>query len=126
VREEVALVMGLEVAAVDVRRGLFEMGLDSLMALDLKNRLRSAIGLDVPATVVFEFPTVEAMAGYLDDRLSGTTLAAGMPAATDGTTVDVADDETAGVDMLARIRELSDQEVERQFEQTFSARSRVP
>jgi phthiocerol/phenolphthiocerol synthesis type-I polyketide synthase D len=122
VRDEVARVMGSDPDLIDVRRGLFEMGMDSLTALDLKNRLRSSVGFDVPATVVFEYPNIEAIAGYLGERFWGSAVE---PADTPAPPSARSDEHEPGVDALVRIQELSDEEVDRQFEQTFSARSQV-
>ena len=124
VRDEVARVIGIDARLVDVRRGLFEMGVDSLTALDLKNRLRSSLGLDVRATVVFEYPTVEAIAGFLADRLGvPPDAAASERLATEAAGAVQHDDGAAGgIDALARIQQLTDEEVDRQLEQTFSTR----
>ncbi|HEX7843260.1 MAG TPA: SDR family NAD(P)-dependent oxidoreductase [Kofleriaceae bacterium] len=65
-RGEVARVLGRDPpAAVDVEQGFFEMGLDSLMAVELKRRLERATGLTLPRTVAFEYPSVEALARHL-------------------------------------------------------------
>jgi acyl carrier protein len=65
-RGEVARVLGRDTpGAVDLAQGFFEMGLDSLMAVDLKRRLEKAIGLSLPRTLAFEFPNVEALARHL-------------------------------------------------------------
>ena len=123
VRDEVAHVMGVPPSQpIDVRRGLFEMGMDSLMALDLKNRLRSSIGLDVPPTVVFEFPNIEAIAGFLAEQLSPVASVVDESAAADGATSHEApparDDEGGtGIDLLARIQALSDGDVDRELGQ---------
>ncbi|GAA4232329.1 hypothetical protein GCM10022254_31900 [Actinomadura meridiana] len=47
------------------RRGLFEQGLDSLTAAELRSRLEAEFAVDLPVPVVFENPTVEALAAYL-------------------------------------------------------------
>ena len=113
VRDEVARVMGLPPELVDVRRGLFEMGMDSLTALDLKNRLRASVGLDVPATVVFEHPNIEAIAGFLSDQLVGAVPARRAEALE---VSEAPEAEPAGAAALARIQGLSDHEVEQQLE----------
>jgi myxalamid-type polyketide synthase MxaE and MxaD len=65
-RAEVARVLGRDTpAAIDVEQGFFDMGLDSLMAVELKRLLERATGLSLPRTIAFEFPTVEALAHHL-------------------------------------------------------------
>jgi len=120
VRDEVAHVMGVPPSQpIDVRRGLFEMGMDSLMALDLKNRLRSSIGLDVPPTVVFEFPNIEAIAGFLAEQLepAGAVEESAVNLASTGELPPAGDDEAgAGIDLLARIEQMTDEDVERKLQ----------
>jgi acyl transferase domain-containing protein/acyl carrier protein len=76
-RGEVARVLGRDTpGAVDLAQGFFEMGLDSLMAVELKRRLEKAIGLSLPRTLAFEFPNVEALARHLCTCTCGCSVAA--------------------------------------------------
>jgi acyl transferase domain-containing protein len=81
IRAAVATIMGLDVAhAPEPQQGFFEMGLDSLMAIELKNDLVASLGRSLPATVVFQHPTILDLAGYV---LSDVLPAAG-PEPTNG------------------------------------------
>lgn len=51
------------------RMPLKEAGLDSLMAVELRNALTRSIGLPLPATLLFDHPSLEALATYLLDKL---------------------------------------------------------
>ena len=59
-------VLGLEEsAALDIHEPLRQLGLDSLMAVELRNLLATAVGRTLPATITFDHPTVSALADYL-------------------------------------------------------------
>jgi acyl carrier protein len=114
VQERAGRVLGLSASQVGDRVPLNEMGLDSLMAVELRNLLGSGLGLkrSLPATLVFDYPTVEAIADYLaKEVLSLAPVEAAEPesAATPGV------DGKKMEQVLESIEELSDEEVERLF-----------
>lgn len=75
VRGLVTGVMGLKTDTVDWRRGLFDMGMDSLMALELKTKLQNDVGISIPATLAFDHPTVDAIAEHLEAKLFSMQVA---------------------------------------------------
>ncbi|NEA50135.1 type I polyketide synthase, partial [Streptomyces sp. SID10815] len=77
VRGTIAGVLGhTDPHRLDPRRALKEIGLDSLAAVELRNRLTTATGMRLPATVVFDHPSTQALADLLLNRLPGTSATA--------------------------------------------------
>jgi NADPH:quinone reductase-like Zn-dependent oxidoreductase/thioesterase domain-containing protein/acyl carrier protein len=62
VREQVARVMAISAATLDPERPLNEMGLDSLMAVELKNRIEGDLGLSLPTGELLKAPTAQGLA----------------------------------------------------------------
>ncbi|MGW2254861.1 SDR family NAD(P)-dependent oxidoreductase, partial [Kitasatospora sp. NPDC001660] len=82
VRDRIALVLGHEGrSTVDPSRAFQDLGFDSLTAVELRNRLRTVTGLQLPATVVFDYPTADALTGFLLEGLFGASETAELPAA---------------------------------------------
>ncbi|WP_150256263.1 type I polyketide synthase, partial [Nocardiopsis deserti] len=77
VRTQVALVLGhVTPSAVDTDQAFRDLGFDSLMAVELRDRLTSVTGLDLPPTLTFNHPTPELLAVHLLDELLGADGAA--------------------------------------------------
>ena len=58
-----------EVVALDVRRGLFDLGMDSLMLVELRRRLEHGIGRRIAPGVVFAHPNIAALTEYILSQL---------------------------------------------------------
>nr|WP_275581078.1 type I polyketide synthase [Natronosporangium hydrolyticum] len=70
IQAEAAQVLGhRDPSAVDLGRGFLDLGFDSLTALELRNRLASVTGEPMPATLIFDHPSVETLATWLESRL---------------------------------------------------------
>lgn len=68
-RDQVAQVIRLAAAKIPVDKPLNSLGLDSLMTLELRNRLEASLGLNLPATMTWNYPTIAALAPYLADKM---------------------------------------------------------
>jgi acyl carrier protein len=68
-REQVAQVLRLAPSRVDPNKPLRTLGIDSLMTLELRNRLEAGLGLTLSATLVWNYPTVSALVPFLAGRM---------------------------------------------------------
>jgi acyl carrier protein len=59
--------------SVDSSRTFKELGFDSLAAVELRNRLMASSGLQLPATLIFDYPTLTALATHLSEEMSAST-----------------------------------------------------
>jgi acyl transferase domain-containing protein len=103
VEERVVKALGLDPSRPpDRARPLQELGLDSLLAVELRNVLSNGLGLQrrLPATLLFDYPSVAAIADYLAREL--------LPAETEVQSAAARDSQAE----LAAIAVLSDQEAE--------------
>ena len=75
VQEAVAAILGKEVSA---NEPLMSAGLDSLSAVEFKNDLEGKFGVELPGTLVFDYPSSASIAGFLvgvvGDQESGDVL----------------------------------------------------
>jgi acyl transferase domain-containing protein/Zn-dependent alcohol dehydrogenase/acyl carrier protein len=108
VRERALHVLGLEpTTVVSERAPLKDAGLDSLMAVELRNTLVRSMGKALPATLLFDYPTLETLAGYLL-RTSGLEQTASRqpveaPVAVDASGIAALSDEEAEAQLIAEL-----------------------
>jgi acyl transferase domain-containing protein len=62
-------VLGFEDGEIDVHGGLFEIGYDSLMSQEFKQTVEDALGADLPTTLVFDYPSLDAMSDYISSEV---------------------------------------------------------
>jgi acyl transferase domain-containing protein/acyl carrier protein len=107
-RSQITLILGLEPTfTLDPRQPLNELGLDSLMAVEMRNALGDLLDRSLPATILFDYPTLAALTEFLVKEI--------LPPATTPDQEMVASledgmDEAEEARQLAEIQQLSDEE----------------
>jgi acyl carrier protein len=65
-----AALLDLPTSDIDHDEGFFQLGLDSLLAVELRRQLESTVGIDLPGTLLFEQPNAIALVDWLTDALN--------------------------------------------------------
>ena len=81
---QISQILGFAPEALDQRKGFFDLGLDSLTAMELRNSLQASLGCSLPSTLVFDYPTVNSLLDYLAEQLlaDATPETSGLEAST--------------------------------------------
>ncbi len=104
VQERALRALGMDASRpIDPRTPLGELGLDSLLAVELRNTLGSALGRSLPATLLFDHPSIAALTDFLLAELFAAPAAEAAPVQA----------PQRGDALVGAIEELSDDEVER-------------
>ena len=74
-REQVAMVMGSLAPDINPEEPFKQMGFDSLMALELRNRLEASLGILMPVTLLFAHPTMASLVPRLALLVRGDRIA---------------------------------------------------
>jgi acyl carrier protein len=111
-RQHVSRILGLIPADLVFDRPLNKLGLDSLMAVELRNRVESDLGISVPVVSLLQGPTVIELAERLGRELAPVASTGPVAESRDAVMVGAAGLETPAA-LVARIDELSALELDR-------------
>jgi len=107
VRQQLDGVLGLDrTFVIDPQFGIRDLGIDSLMSIELRNRLQAGIGRPLPSTLIFDHPTLAALTDFVAQVL-GLDLAEppAVPSA-------AREEDTRRALAVAAVDALSDEEAE--------------
>lgn len=90
---------------IDPKQPLQELGLDSLLSIELRNSLAASLEQTLPATLLFNYPTLESLTGFISREVFGEPEESQAARKTEPTPTDLLED----------IEALSDEEVDRQL-----------
>ncbi|MEZ4619268.1 MAG: acyl carrier protein [Caldilineaceae bacterium] len=109
IQSQAAAILGMQQLPA-IKVGLTEMGMDSLMAIELRKRLEKSLELALPSTIVFTYPTIDELQQFLwqelvteaEDAVPVPTASSVETPASSETPTDVLDDTSPEeLDLLA-------------------------
>lgn len=106
VGQHTAKLLGFTDGVPDPDMGLFEMGMDSLASVALRNSLQSDFDVELPATIAFEHPTVRQLAEFVLGEVCGPDP--GAPDRTEAT----APETTEADDLAEEAKKMTDDQLE--------------
>ncbi len=128
-RELTAGKLGLAPSSLDIQSPLNNLGVDSLITLELRIQVERDLGIIVPVARLLDGPSVSSLAGWLADQLATDGAARPEPAVRSAGPDQAAAPKTAagsgGIDLLTRVPELSDDAVEELLHKMIDERELV-
>lgn len=113
VRTQVARVLNLPSPdEIDPHQGFLDLGMDSLMAVELGNFLQSSLGCAVPPSLMFDYPNVAALVGYLAEAIAPSPAPAEATAEVAAAAVATAAPVSEPAIAASDLEDLSDSEAE--------------
>jgi NAD(P)-dependent dehydrogenase (short-subunit alcohol dehydrogenase family)/acyl carrier protein len=102
IRDQLARVLGMSPAKLDIEQPLLNLGLDSLMAVEIGNQIQDMAGVEVPAMKFMEGLSIAGLSAYVIEQLSGEEAPAAVPSSI----------QQAAEQVLEEVERLSDEEVD--------------
>jgi acyl carrier protein len=112
-REELAKVLQRPVAELGNEVGFFDLGMDSLMAVEFRNALSQRLSRKLPATVVMDRPDIAALTTYIIEDILGLSLGKAQR--------EEASDKSSADDTEAEVAAMSSGEVDSALEHELKA-----
>jgi 3-oxoacyl-(acyl-carrier-protein) synthase/acyl carrier protein len=70
IQAKVMEILGItDSSVVDTTSAISDFGLDSMMSVELRNELQDLVGMELPGTLLFDYPTIQALTTYLLDEV---------------------------------------------------------
>jgi acyl transferase domain-containing protein/acyl carrier protein len=110
IRSQIARVLGLgSPEQIGLQQGFADLGMDSLMAVELRNRLQTSLGCSMSASLVYDYPTVEALGDYLAQAVLSIDAAETF---SDGVSETQTEEDDRSLSIQSNLDDLSDSEAE--------------
>ncbi|MEM9568399.1 MAG: SDR family NAD(P)-dependent oxidoreductase [Cyanobacteria bacterium P01_E01_bin.34] len=120
-QQKLATILGLSGKLPELDRGFFDMGMDSLMAVELKNWLEMEFDSSLPGTLAFEAPTILDLAQYLMKEVLDWDAESEIGTALTDAENSVPNSQSAQIaEKLSAVAKLSTDEVEASIEERMA------
>ena len=102
---QISQILGFAPEELERQTGFFDLGLDSLTAMELKNGLQASLGCSLPTTLAFDYPTVERLLDYLAEQLISEPPLSELSSSANESELDVPNpaESTSSADLAAQL-----------------------
>ena len=115
VQKQVARILGIaDWQGINKQTGFFELGMDSLTSVELRNQLQAELNCSLAATTLIDRPTVDSLTEHLQEKILGYKSSTGE--SDDGADVSVNRDGDVTHQLTSKVRELSEEQIEQMLD----------
>lgn len=105
-QETIAKILGIKSSTLDEQNSLTSLGFDSLMAIELRNMLKTELNIDIPVSEFMAGKSILEIASYLQEKLSSSAINTEIEKISETTMEQLTEQE-----LLDNLEQLSDTEV---------------
>ena len=105
-RKQLAALLAVDPSRIGVRDNLLELGIDSFKAVEFKFFLESKLGLPISSSLIFDYPTLDSITGFLLEQIYPLQDQPALPSGQPQPAVDLSEDELARM-IAAELGELN-------------------
>ena len=120
ISEQLSRVLRIDVDELDIHQSLGNLGIDSLMAVELRNHVQASLGIVIPVAQLLQDPSIAQLAQGILDQLAGTSASLGeVTINTDSSSANEAESQQGllAEQALEKLDTMSDEEVEAMLSQ---------
>jgi acyl carrier protein len=113
VRRHLALLLGInDPESISLETGFFDLGMDSLTSVELRNKLQTDLDCLLPSSLAFDYPNIQSLTDYLEETVILSSDDTALTSETPKAVLDKDSLEEFSESLFSEVHQLSEDEID--------------